>query len=114
MKPTLAALGIALALSVAVMVVLPTAVLYPRFCDTYPSPNGVPIQPGEWCIDYDSGLGRYENPPRDVPADVSRTATVSAHPNEIRFGIGAATFALSTLMGWWVLRRRSTGISDAN
>jgi hypothetical protein len=107
MKPTFAVLGIALSLSVALMVVLPTSVLYPRFCDTYPSPNGVPIQPGTWCIDYDPELGRYGDPPRDVPADMSRAATVTAHPNVIRFGIGAAAFVLVSVAGWSILRRRS-------
>lgn len=110
-KPALAVLGIAMALSVAVMVVLPTSVLYPRFCDTYPSPDGVPIQPGKWCIDYDPALGRYGNPPRDVPADMSQAATVSAHPNEIRLGIGVASFALLNLAGWWLVRRRSRDIA---
>lgn len=97
--------GAALVAAIAVVALLPNAVLFPAYCSDYPSRNAVPIQPGQWCINYDPNLGRYENPPAAVPADMSQAATASARPNDVRLVIGAATLLLVATASWWLLGR---------
>lgn len=99
------AAGTALVVAAAVVALLPARLLFPAYCSDYPSANGVPIQPGQWCINYDEGLGRYENPPAGVPADISRAATSSARPDYVRVVIGSIAFALVWFASWWLLGR---------
>ncbi|HET7183012.1 MAG TPA: hypothetical protein VFI15_12340 [Candidatus Limnocylindrales bacterium] len=92
----------ALILAFAVAVTLPPNVVYPDYCTTT-------ANSGTFCISYDPALGRYENPPADVPADVSAFATSTARPDQIRAVIGAAVFAALVALGWVAgrIRRRA-------
>lgn len=96
-----------------VAVLLPATLLYPKYCGTYPSANGVPIQTGQWCIEFNPSLGRYGDPPPNVPADMSQAATADAHPDNVRLLVGSAVFVLLLVGGWSVLRRLEPGGADS-
>jgi hypothetical protein len=91
---------LALVIASVVVVVLPANVLYPDECSAYPTANGVPTQPGQFCIRYDPALRRYEVPPAGVPADISRLATVTARPDDVRRVAGTIAFGAAFVVIW--------------
>lgn len=94
------ATGLALVVALALVKLLPASLLYPEYCSSWPSANGVPIHPGQFCISYDPSLGRYETPPNEVPADVASFATVTARPDNFRAAYGLATFGIVLIVTW--------------
>lgn len=93
----------AFVVALAIVAMLPPNVLYPDRCSTYPTANGVPIHPGEFCIRYDPALGRYEVPPAGVPADSSRFATDTSRPDDVRLVAGAVAFGVALVVTWSLL-----------
>ena len=89
----------ALVVAVAVAALVPPKVVYPDYCSTS-------AVSGPFCISYDPALGRYENPPPNVPGDVSAFANSNARPNEIRGAIGALVFMAFVAAGWFGARFR--------
>jgi hypothetical protein len=75
---------------------LPANVVYPDYCAT----SSIS---GAFCIRYDPAIGRYENPPAEVPTDVSQFLTATARPDEIRLKIGAVAFGLSLIVLWGLM-----------
>lgn len=90
---TLNAIG-ALVVGIATAVFLPASIAYPVYCANEPSLAGEPPGP-EYCISYDPALGRYENPPPNVPGDVSAFATATAKPELARAVAGLIAFVLA-------------------
>jgi hypothetical protein len=85
-------LGFLVALFVAANV--PTDLLYPERC----MPSSLL---GNFCIKYDSAIGRYELPPPEIPADVSRmNPWDEEHATTVRWIAGATTFGLITFGAW--------------
>jgi hypothetical protein len=96
---------IALAGALAIALALPPSVLYRDYCSTLPLREGqLTAQP--FCISYDPALGRYENPPPEVPADVSRFAMDTANPNGVRAIVGGIVFSLIAIAALAVDRAR--------
>jgi hypothetical protein len=98
-------LGAAAASLVALAVVgfVETTVLYPERCMSYPTADGVPTHPGQFCIRYVPALGRYELPPAGIPADVSRAHPTMSGSDNVRLAAGVLAFAVAFLGTWWLI-----------
>jgi hypothetical protein len=94
---------LALILSGLAVMLIPVSILYPDWCAPGTSVVGQP--PGAvFCIRYDPAIGRYEDPPPDVPADVSARALEAAHPDLVRRSHAIFVFATTLAVSGAVAR----------
>ncbi len=105
----------AILVALAVVAFVETTVIYPERCMSYPTVDGVPTQPGQFCIRYAPALGRYELPPAGIPADISRVDPTTSGAENVEIVAGVSAFAATFLGTWWLTgailrRRRATDI----
>lgn len=108
-------LALALAVSGLAVMLTPMIVLYPDWCSTGPAPNGQPVG-APFCIRYDPTVGRYENPPSGVPADISAAALHAANPDQGRVLVAVIAFVatlavVAVLLGFRGRDRSAPGTS---
>lgn len=98
--------GLALAVAAVVALALPPSVAYPPVCSWA-------TNVGDFCIDYDPVLGRYQTPPAGVPADFAHFATETAPTSlpsiEVRLGASALAFVVALLLGSALVRVARSG-----
>lgn len=95
--------AVATVVALAMVSALPDAVAYPDRCSAYPTVDGVPTHPGQFCLHYVPAIGRYENPPAGIPADISRVDPTPGGLEGVRIVAGIFAFYVAFLATWLVI-----------
>ena len=84
----------------------PWQLVYPDRCGAMPAAIET-ANVGQFCVAYDPDLGRYEDPPAGVPADVSRPPEFVVDTASVRIVTGISVSLVVLVMTNWIYRRRA-------